>query len=377
MRGHIRKRGAGYQIVVELGKDENGKRKQKAIGGFKKQKEAEKALAELIAKIEKGDYYEHKELLLSDYLNQWYNDYAKHNVSEVTLVFYKDIIDRILIPYIGKIQIAKLKPLQIQSFLSKILEGDISSTTARHYYNVLNIALNQAVKWQIIDVNPCNAVEPPKKEKRKLDVLTPFEVEKLLEYTKTCEFSVMYVPITLAIMAGLRRGEILGLEWSNFDSEKGLLRITNNMVKVGSEVKMTTPKTDKSVRTVALLPSTVELLKQHRIKQIENRLLLGDDYIKNNFVCTWPNGKTIRPDYITHTLKKLLKKCDLPDIRFHDLRHTHATLLLLQGVNPKIVSERLGHSKVDITLDTYSHVLPEMQKEAVEKLENLFIKNAK
>lgn len=373
MRGSVRKHGSGWQIRVDIEPDPlTGKRRQKAIGGFKTKKEAEKALAELISKIEKGEYFEQKEMPLSEYLKKWLA-HVKHNISESTYVFYKDIINKILIPNLGNVNISKLKPIIIQNFLNeKLEEGDLSPTTVRHYYNVLNIALNQAVKWQIIENNPCFAVTPPKKRDAIPNVLNPEQVKILLDYTKESEFSVMYIPLHLALFCGLRRGEILGLQWDDVDFKNQVIRIRNNVVKVGNESKLTTPKTDNSIRTVAIMPETVKILKQHKKKQKEHQLLLGESYHKSNFVCTWEDGRTIRPDYLTHTLKKLLKKCNLPNIRFHDLRHTHATLLLMQGVNPKIVSERLGHSKVDITLDTYSHVLPEMQKEAVDKLEKLF-----
>lgn len=375
MRGHIRKRGVGYQIVVDIGRDPlTGKRKQKSVGGFKTKKEAEKALAEMIAKVEKGEYFEETNMTLEEYLNKWL-EYTKYNVSENTYIFYKEITTKRLIPMLGKIELKKLKAINIQTFLTEILNSEnVSPTTVRHYYNVLNIALNQAVKMQLIQINPCNSVIPPKKKENKINVLTPEQVKILLDFTKESEFSVMYIPLHLALFCGLRRGEILGLQWNNVDFENNLIRISDNMVKVGTKAKMTTPKSDNSVRTVAILNETVNILKQHRKKQLENKLLFGSQYNDTNFVCTWPDGRHLKPDYLTHTLKKLLKKCNLPDIRFHDLRHTHATLLLMQGVNPKIVAERLGHSKVDITLDTYSHVLPEMQQEAVRKLDELFKK---
>ncbi|TDT63384.1 site-specific integrase [Fonticella tunisiensis] len=377
MRGHIRKRGAGYQIVVDVGRDPlTGKRKQKSVGGFKTKKEAEKALAELIAKIEQGEYVEYKNSTLKDFLLKWLEN-KKPLLKPTTYIFYEKIVNNILIPGLGSTELSKLKPIHIQSFISKLYEReDINSTTIKHYYTTLKTALNQAVKWQLIPSNPCEAVEPPKREKKKMQVLTPEQVNLLLDYAHNSQ-EVMHIPLLLALTCGLRRGEIIALKWSNVNLEKGHIIISESAAirKNGKNIILDT-KTDAGERIVELPSFVIPILKQHRKKQLENKLLFGSEYKDTNLVCSWPNGEELKPDYITHAFKKLLRKLELPDIRFHDLRHTHATLLLLQGVNPKIVSERLGHASIDITLDIYSHVLPTMQKEAAEKLNDLFLKKA-
>lgn len=381
LRGSIRKHGNGYQIRVDLGKDENGKRKQKAVGGFRTKAEAEAGLNELLVKLQNGEYAEESTINIKDYLSKWLK-YIKPNVEDTTYVFYRDMCAA-LTTHLGKVQVTKLKPLQIQDFITKLLDGNerkLSPTTVRHYYNVLNIALNQAVKWEIIKVNPCNSVDPPRKAETKFDVLEPDEVEMFLDYIKNSDYSVMYIPVHLALYCGLRRGEILGLTWNNIDLKQGIIRIVSNRVVAGKEEVISTPKTDKSMRSVAISKHTIEILKEHYKEQNENEKILTlypGKQDKDKYVCTWPGGKLIRPDYLTKTLKKVLKQCNLPNIRFHDLRHTHATLLLLAGVNLKVVSERLGHSKTTFTADTYAHVLPQMQQEAVEKFDNLVSKKAK
>lgn len=184
----------------------------------------------------------------------------------------------------------------------------------------------------------------------------------------------MYLPLVLALTCGMRRGEILGLQWDDIDFNSNTININNNLIYTKeNDLELVSPKTDTSVGIIAMLPLTIDALKEAQKKQKENKLLFGEKYNKNNFVCTWNDRRPIRPDYATNTIKKLLKKCELPDIRFHDLRHTHATLLLLKKVNPKVVSERLRHSDISITLNTYSHVLPQMQEEAVSKLSEIFI----
>lgn len=373
--GYIRQKKNGtWSYTVSLGfNPSTNKYNQKSKGGFKTKKECKAAMTELENKINKGEYFEESKDTVEEYLKEWLKN-IKHNVAEGTYEFYKDIVERVLIPALGMIKIDKLNVLQIQNFLiSKLTDGKLSTTTVRHYYNVLNIALNQAKKWRLIQYNPCEAVEPPKASKAKIAVLKPDEAEFLLNYTKTSEFKVMYIPLLLAITCGMRRGEVLGLQWGDVDLEEGLIRVTHNLTKVGKEIKMVIPKTDLSVRTIALLPTTIKELQYYKY----NRKIIKLNKDGYDYVCCWEDGSYLKPDYVTHTFKKLLKKCNLPSMRFHDLRHTHATLLLMQGVNVKVVSERLGHSKVDMTLDTYSHVLPEMQKEAALKLEEALFKNVK
>lgn len=256
-----------------------------------------------------------------------------------------------------------------------MLENSERSTAAvRHFYDVLNITLSQAVKWQIISTNPCIHVQPPNNKNKRIKMLTPEQVEILLEYTKASEFNVMYMPILLALTYGMRRVEILDLKWEDVDSESGLLHIRNNLQMIKGEFVLLPTKTDLSQSSVALLPSTISILKQYENGQKVFKMAFKSEYTNCGYVCSRLDGSPLRPDYLTKTIKKLLEKCNLPDIRFHDLRHTHATLLLMAGINPKVVAERLGHSKVDMTLDTYSHVLSQMQKEAAEKLDERLFK---
>lgn len=377
MQGHIRKHGNGWQYIVYLGRDPlTGNKKQKCKT-FERKDDAQRAMQKLILQIENEGYFEDKNITVEEYMKKWL-DHVMHKVGPGTYAFYKDVTERVLIPGLGKAQLSKLSAINIQEFLDSKLKKKSdtdkvpSGTTVRHFYSILNIALNQAVTWRIIQNNPCNNVDPPRKNETNITVLNAEQVKALLEYTKTSEFKVMYMPLHLALFCGLRRGEILGLQWNDVDTLKGVIRIQNNIIKAGKEIISTSPKSENSIRTVELLPLTIEALKQLHKEQFANRDDFEEEYTENNFVCTWPDGRSLKPDYVTQTFKKLLHKCGLPDMRFHDLRHTHATLLLLLGVQPKVVSERLGHAKIDITLNTYSHVLPSMQKEAVIKLENLF-----
>ncbi|MCY6485341.1 site-specific integrase [Clostridium aestuarii] len=376
MRGHVRKRGKTYSFVVDIGRDENNKRKQKWYSGYKTKKEAEKALNDTLNKIEKGEYFISENISLKNYLRKWLEDYVELTLSTKTIKSYKEMIDWYIIPNIGNIPLNKLKPLNIQNFYKKCInEFNLSGTTTLYCHRILHKALKQAVLWQMLNSNPADAVEKPKKSKKQLQVLNTNHVEKLLNRLKE---TTLYMPVLLALTTGLRRGEICGLKWSDIDLENKTLYVKEQLQSNNGILELVPTKTAGSKRKIILLDFTLPILKQHRKHQLQNKLLLGNEYTDNNFVICQTNGNPYNPDYITGNfarhISKLSKELNIPKIRFHDLRHTHATLLLKQGINPKVVSERLGHSQVSLTLDTYSHVLPDMQKEAAEKLNDLLAK---
>lgn len=376
MRGSIRKHGAGWEYTVALEPDPlTHNRKRKSKGGFKTKKECEKAMNILISQIENGEYFEIKEISIAEFLKKWL-DAVKNKVGTTTYVSYEDIVNRILIKSFGGTKINKLNPLQIQDFINEQTTKGLSGATVKKYYDILNIALNQAIAWRIIQYNPCKVVEHPKASKAKMAVLSVDQVTILLNYTKESEFNIMYLPLLLAITTGMRRGEILGLTWKNIDLETGIITVENNLTRlVTGKIILTTPKTDRSMRNISMLPSTIAILNQYKDEMEKSKIELGDAYNKEDYVCCWHDGSPLKPDYLTHTLSKLLVKCNLPHLRFHDLRHTHATLMLTNNINTKVVSERLGHSDITTTLDVYSHIIPGMQKEAARILDETLFKN--
>lgn len=374
----IYKRGKTYTIVFDIGRDENGKRKQKSKGGFRTKKEAEKALNEIKFKLQKGEYFESEDIFFKDYLNKWMKEYCKNTLAPKTITTYNQLMICYILPKLGNIKLDKLKPLDLQSFYN-YLQNDLnlSGTTALHCHTIIHTSLKHAVQWQILNKNVADAVTRPKRTNSKMNVLNVEDMNKLLE---RLEGSTLYLPVILAVTAGLRRGEILGLTWNNIDLQKKTIYVEHQLQKVDDEYKLLPTKTAKSKRKVALLDYTIPILKSHRKLQLQNQLLLGSEYEDNNLVCCKSDGKPYDPDYVSRNflrkMTRISEELNIPKIRFHDLRHTHATLLLKQGVNPKIVSERLGHSNISITLDTYTHVLPDMQKEAAEKLNDLMINKA-
>lgn len=369
MKGHVRRRGNKWCAVVDVGRDpKTGKRKQKWLSGFNSPQEAERALIDFLAKFNTGQYADSQNMTVETYLQKWLNDYAKLNVAKTTYDTYEDAVKHI-VPRLGKIKLEKLRPIDIQSFVTELFKEGVSIRSIRYYYAVLNVALNTAIQWQLLAVNPCKGVILPSKNKTKVKTLNKKQVDLLLKESKN---TPLYIPILLAVTCGMRRGEILGLRWNNVNFDNNTINITQSIVQTpNGEIIEKGPKSKYGIRTIAMPEITALELKALRKKQDENKLALGSEYKDGNFVVCWDNGEPYRPDYITHAFKKLIKKLNLPDIRFHDLRHTHATLLLEEGIHPKVVQERLGHSSITITLDTYSHVGPNLQKEAARKIDNI------
>lgn len=370
MKGHVRKYRGRWAGVVELGRDPvTGKRRQKWVYADTK-KECQEKVNKLIYEIQAGIYVEPSKHSVEEYLNMWLQNYAKSNVAPSTYRSYKEIISNHISPKIGNIELSKLKPFQIQEMYTKLSETHLSSTTILYIHRILHKALEQAVKWEMIRDNPASKVDPPKKRKVQYNTWDSKTIAKALELAKG---TPLYIPIVLATTTGARVGEICGLQWSNVDLEKGQISIIYTFQRIDKEWQLKPVKIDRSNRLVIIPDVVVNILRQHKLWQKKNRILFGPDYYHSDHVNTWPDGRPILTEYITKQFKKFIKKHNLPEIRFHDLRHTHATELLKAGINPKIVSERLGHSSIRITLDTYSHVLPTLQKEAAELVaQNIF-----
>ena len=385
MKGHIRARGRGtWALIVELGHDAQGKRRQKwhTFHGNKKQAEAE--LARLLHELNTGLYAEPDRMLVRDYLERWLEDYARPSVAPKTYERYAEIVRLHLVPALGHIPLQSLKPLHIQAMEAEMLESGskkkrkvpkdkkdavpigLSRRTVLHHHRVLRSALQQAVRWQLLVRNPADAVRSPHPDAREMDVLDEAETAQLLTIAKA---TPLYIPILLAATTGMRRGEVLGIRWQDVDFRAGTLVIRQALSRIKSGPVFTTPKTAKSTRTIALPAVTRKALKDHHKEQAAVRLRLGPVFQDNDLVCPAEDGKPWHPGTLTSRFRELARREGIR-ITFHGLRHSHATLLLRQGVHPKVVSERLGHSTIGLTLDTYSHVLPGMQEEAAAKVDS-------
>lgn len=367
MAGSIRKRGKdSWELRIELGRDPvTGKRKFRYQSLHGNKREAEQALTDALHRRDTGNDVAPTKITVSEYLERWLRDYAKVNVAPSTYHRYEQIVDR-LRPLIGSRRLQDLKPAHIQAAYGSLLGEGLAARTVLHHHRVLREALHQAMRWQFMTHNPADAVTPPRPARTEMRALDATEVHALLD---GCADDQMRTIIYTAVTTGMRLGELLGLRWSDVDLEGGtvhLVRAAQYMPETG--VTFRTPKTSRSRRSIALSEESVRVLRTHRKQQIERRLSLGEGYADGDLVFATIDGQPEPPYRVSQTFRRLVQRLKLGPLRFHDLRHTAATLMLRGGVHPKIVSDRLGHSTIAITLDTYSHVLPDMQRDAAAAL---------
>lgn len=374
MKGHIRRRGKkSWAIVIELGRDAHGKRKQRwhSVKGTKR--DAEQELHRLVHSFAQGSYVDPHKVTVGEFLDQWLAAYAKGNVSGKTFERYQQIVRNDLTPALGSILLAKLQPMQIQSYYTKALasgrkdgRGGLAPKTVIQYHRILREALQHAVKWRLLAINPCTLVEPPKVQPKEIRVLDSAEAASLL---RMVQGKRLYYPILVGLSTGMRRGEVYALRWKNVDLHKGLLRVVESLEQTKSGLIFKTPKSAKGRRSIALSPVVVQELRRHKREQTTHRLALGPVYQNNDLVFPRADGTPWPPNQVSTLFKHLVRGTALEWANLHTLRHTHATDLLREGIHPKVVSEQLGHSTVALTLDVYSHVMPSMQDDAARALD--------
>jgi integrase len=380
MRGHIRKRSKdSWEITIDLPRGLDGKRRQKTqtIKGTKK--DAEKEITALLNRLDKGAYVKPHKKSVAEYLNEWLNHVEQTNIGRKTFQLHKEHIGKYIVPLIGNISLLRLEPFDIETMYMKLRKsgrikskGGLSEQTIKHIHSTLNNALKRAVKWKLLTNNPCIDVDKPIPKKTEMQALDENETAALLQSAKNTR---LYAPILVAVTTGLRRGELLALRWKDIDFKRHKLNVIQSVEVTKTSLGFKEPKSKSGKRSIALPQVTVDIFLKHRKEQNEQRLMLGAGY--KNLDLVFPNydGAIWHPDVFSNVFRRHAVKINLKTTRFHDLRHTHATQLLLQGIHPKVVQERLGHSSIVITLDTYSHVLPNMQEEAAEKIDSIF-KNA-
>lgn len=374
--GHIRKHGAGWAVVVHYGSDPStGKRLRRWRSVRGSRREAEAALVEMLAERNQGVAIPTGKQTTAAYLRQWLRDSVVPNCAPKTVRTATDIVEKHLIPALGSIPLPQLRPVDIQAYYSRALlsgrldgNGGLSPISVQRHHQIIHAALHQAVRWQLLVRNPADAVDVPRGKRREMPMPSIEDVRRVLMVAENSPIATL---VYVTVQTGLRKGEALGLRWSDVDLESGRLHVQQTAQFIsGQGVVFGHPKTTKSARTVALSTDTVRQLARHRAAQAENRLRFGAAYSDNGLVFATALGAPIDASNLR---RHWLRVCGAADIslRWHDLRHVHASLLLTQGTNPKVVSERLGHSGVAITLNLYSHVLPEIQAAEAEKLDGM------
>lgn len=366
MRGSIIKRGKNsYSIVISLGRGLDGKPKQQWITVKGSKKDAEKKRTEILHQLDSGTFIKPGKITMSEYLERWLKDYAKPNLSPRSYERYSGIIYRHITSDIGNIALNALRPEHLQKHYTNMLNNGLSVRTVKYHHAVIHKSLQTAMKWGLLSRNVSDNADIPRVHQKEMQTWNKYEVNRFLEFA---EGSPYYVLFHTALFTGMRRSELLGLKWQDVGIDQIYVSRSLHQLKDGTFI-FTQPKSEKSRRTVALGPSSLLTLIEHKEKQKLIRISLGLLLDENDLVFGTPEGKPFRPNTITRSWSTIAKKAGLKVIRLHDARHTHASLMLKQGVHPKIVQERLGHSSIQITLDTYSHVAPGLQQAAAKSFE--------
>ena len=380
MKGYMRQRSKGkWEITIDTGRDPStGKRLRhfETVNGTKRNAEAH--LAELMVTIEKGAYIKPKRIKVGEWLQDWIDSYVEIHCSRRTKGSYSTEIHRHMIPHLGEIALGQLQPQHIQNYYGYALtkgrvdgKGGLSPRTVEYHHRILSEALSHAVKIGLIVRNVVDAVDPPHPRRKAIQTLGVADIPRFL---KSARESPYYALFSTALFTGMRLGELLGLRWRDVDLRLASLSVVQALYKRSGVCEIIKPKSTASQRRVALSPTLVVILQQHRATQEAQRILIGKQLDEEDLVFAYTDGRPLDPGTVTHAFSKVLTKAGVPHMRFHDLRHTHATLMLKADVHPKIVSERLGHANIGITLDTYSHVVPGLQEVAAQRFEEIFDK---
>ena len=364
MTGSLQIKRGKYYAVLNL-TDRDGHRRQKWVyTGYEvknNQRKAEAALRDIIHEYEKINLVYEPDILLSDFLNQWLVE-VKPFIDEVTWDGYKIIVDSHVRPYFEehKVKLVDADLDCIQRYFDykathgrKDGRGGLAPKTLRLHKNVLQLAFKEAMRHRLISTNPCELVRLPKLERREYEWYNSDEIITMLDALKG---EPLYHLIKTTVMYGLRRSEVLGLQWQSVDFNANSILIRHT-VSVGTKVvEKDKTKNNSSYRAFPLFPEIRELLLRLKDEENKNREFFGNAYIENDYIFKRPNGDTYDPSYITHRFGELLKKYDLPHIRFHDLRHSCASLLLSKGCTLKDVQDWMGHADIKMTCNIYGHL---------------------
>jgi integrase len=378
MKGHIRERSPGRWAIILDQHDANGKRRRKwhSFKGTKRQAQTE--CSRLITEMESGEYVEPSKGTVSDFLERWLK-YIKPNVSPRTHERYEQIATKNIGPLLGSKPLSKLQPIEISEAYASALEsgrcdgkGGLSPRTVHHMHRVLYSALNQAERWKLINRNPAALLEKRDRPKIERKPVTTIDAPTTAAVFDAARERRLFIPLVLAALCGLRRGEITALRWRSIDLDNGQLAViaSTEQLETGDKKNRIREKEAKSgrSRTVALPSLAVEELRRWRVAQVEELLKLGIQWDDTRHVVAQADGSPLQPRSLTHVVSAFLEEWG---VTLHKLRHSHASHMLASNVHPKIVQERLGHSSIAITLDIYSHLMPNMQGEAASTVDGV------
>lgn len=371
----VMRRGASWSFAVWVRANDVATRgrRQIARGGYRTKWEALSAERRFLIELEDGTSAPTQPPgpTVGEFLVEWLAT-SEPTRRPTTSVSYQYCAHAHVIPHLGEVPLRDLAPEHVRSWQAALLrtprrfrDGTLSTTTVRYCHRLLRRALQDALRWDLIDRNVCDAVVAPRRADTEMTVWSPPDVRRFLAFVNDERLVAMW---RLFLVTGMRRGEIAGLRWIDVDLKAGRLSVRHTRVLVYARAQVSEPKTKRSRRVIALDAGTVAELRAHRERQAGEREYAQDVWVESGYVFVREDGMPLDPDRISHLFRVAVDAAGLPKIRMHDMRHTAASLALAMGIHPKVVSERLGHSSVAITLDTYSHLTPGLQEDAAERL---------
>jgi integrase len=315
---------------------------------------------------------ESRSMSVGSFLDQWLERTAKPSVRPYTYHGYEVQVRVHIKPTLGRIPLDQLQPAHVQALISAKLEQGLAPKTVHYMYSTLRNALHQAMRWEYVTRNVAALVGGPRMERYEIQPFTREETHQFLDAIKGNRLEALY---TVALTMGLRQGEALGLRWRDTDLEMGYIRVNKQLQRIDRKYTLTELKTGRSRRTLAVPSALVGALREHKERQDAERVIAGLAWHETDLVFARRNGSPLNGSVVTHGFQELLERIGLPKRRFHDLRHSCATLLLAQGISPRVVMEVLGHSQIALTMNTYTHVLPELRREAADRMNDLMLQN--
>ncbi len=407
MRGHIARKGTRYYPVIDLGQQvaqrctncrwrtwvdrgrysicakcggtdlvEREERRQAWHGGSKTRKEAQRTLTEHLAKLDGGIYVTPSRQALGAFLRDEWLPAVRSTIRPSTWASYEMNIEKHVLPSLGSMELRHLSPSHLNALYADLLKrghrdgGGLSARSVRYVHVIIRKALKDAMRWGRVGRNVADLADPPKQSTPELRVWGRNQLQTFLARVSDDRLSPLYL---LAVTTGMRRGELLGLRWIDVDLNTRRLQVRQTLIVVNNRVQVSQPKTARSRRSIALDSGTVAALRSHRARQLEEHMAWGPAYEDSGLVFTQENGCPIHPQALSSAFQRHAKAAKLLVIPFHSLRHSYATLALSNGIHPKVVSDRLGHSNIAVTLDTYSHVLEAVGEQAATRVASLII----
>jgi integrase len=368
MKGTIIRRGGRYSVVIELDRDPvRGRRRREWHSGYRTKRDAEAARVELLGRLQRGEYVAPSKVTFGEYLTERWLPARVGQLAPSTFESYRGNVEHHVIPAIGSARLQGLDAATLTAFYGERLHSGLSARTVRYLHAIVHKALADALSWGLVVRNVAAAAAPPSNTAAKAPPTRTWTASELATFLASIGGTRLEPLWLLYATTGLRRGEALGLTWRDLDLDARTVAIAKARVSTERGVVDSSPKSGRG-RGVALDEGTVIALRAHRKRQAAEKLALGPGYDERGYVFCREDGVPYSPDYVTRAFRKAVKRSKVPQIRLHDLRHGWASLALAAGVNPKVVSERLGHTTVGFTLDRYSHVMPGLQEDAAAKV---------